>query len=105
MRKEAMCRGHRHLWIFLIITTLWLTACNGGALSPTLTPTAIPTETPSPRGIGGTLRLLNWRTTTTLNPHLSTSTKDLEASRITYEPLASVDKDGNLAALPPTANQ
>jgi peptide/nickel transport system substrate-binding protein len=99
MRKEAMCRGHRHLWIFLIITTLWLTACNGGALSPTLTPTAIPTETPSPRGIGGTLRLLNWRTTTTLNPHLSTSTKDLEASRITYEPLASVDKDGNLVPI------
>jgi peptide/nickel transport system substrate-binding protein len=48
------------------------------------------------RGAGGTLRLFYWQAPTILNPHLSAGTKDLSASRITYEPLASYDKDGNL---------
>ena len=38
-----------------------------------------------------TLKLLYWQAPTILNPHLSTGTKDLEASRITLEPLASYD--------------
>jgi peptide/nickel transport system substrate-binding protein len=54
------------------------------------------------RGTGGTLRLLYWQSPTILNPHLSVGDKDLNASRISYEPLASVDQDGkvvpNLAA-------
>ena len=33
-----------------------------------------------------TLKLLYWQAPTILNPHLSTGTKDLEASRITLEP-------------------
>ncbi|MEH2465965.1 ABC transporter substrate-binding protein [Nostoc sp.] len=33
-----------------------------------------------------------------LNPHLAQGNKDFEASRITYEPLASFDKDGKLVA-------
>lgn len=43
-----------------------------------------------------TLRILNPQAPTTLNPHLTKSVKDWEACRITYEPLASFDKDGNL---------
>ena len=44
----------------------------------------------------GTLRLFYWQAPTIVNPHLSPGTKDLSASRITYEPLASYDKDGNM---------
>jgi len=50
----------------------------------------------SERGKGGTLRLMYWQAPTVVNPHLSVGTKDLSASRIVYEPLASFDKDGNL---------
>ncbi|ABA21186.1 extracellular solute-binding protein, family 5 [Trichormus variabilis ATCC 29413] len=45
---------------------------------------------------GETLRLLYWQAPTILNPHLAQGTKDFEASRIVYEPLASHDKDGKL---------
>lgn len=37
-----------------------------------------------------------WQAPTILNPHLSTGFKDSEASRITLEPLASYDNQGNL---------
>ncbi len=43
-----------------------------------------------------TLRLLYWQAPTLLNPHLSTGTKDFEASRIVYEPLASFDARGEM---------
>ncbi|MBE9138415.1 peptide ABC transporter substrate-binding protein [Nodosilinea sp. LEGE 07088] len=53
-----------------------------------------------------TLRLLYWQAPTILNPHFSSGFKDSEASRITLEPLASFDADGNmvlfLAAEEPT---
>ncbi|MBD1874545.1 peptide ABC transporter substrate-binding protein [Nodosilinea sp. FACHB-131] len=53
-----------------------------------------------------TLRLLYWQAPTILNPHFSSGFKDAEASRITLEPLASFDADGNmvlfLAAEEPT---
>ena len=52
------------------------------------------TETSSSNS--GTLRLLYWQAPTILNPHLSTGFKDAEASRITLEPLASFDNEGNL---------
>src|SRR6266571_2824081 len=52
------------------------------------------TFTPTRRGGGGTLRLLYWQAPTILNPHLATGTKDQEASRIVYEPLWSVNPDG-----------
>jgi peptide/nickel transport system substrate-binding protein len=48
------------------------------------------------RGEDGTLRLLFWQAPTTINPHLSDGEKDQAASRIVYEPLASVDADGAL---------
>lgn len=42
------------------------------------------------------LRLLYWQAPTILNPHLSTGFKDAEASRISLEPLASFNNEGEL---------
>jgi peptide/nickel transport system substrate-binding protein len=42
------------------------------------------------------LKLLYWQAPTILNPHLSSGFKDSEASRITLEPLASFNADGEL---------
>ncbi len=52
--------------------------------------------TPTRRGGGGQLKVLWWQAPTLLNPHFATGTKDQDASRIFYEPLASFDPDGNL---------
>jgi len=54
------------------------------------------TFTPARRGGGGQLKALWWQAPTLLNPHFATGTKDQDASRIFYEPLASFDPDGNL---------
>ncbi|MGA7994144.1 MAG: peptide ABC transporter substrate-binding protein [Bradyrhizobium sp.] len=54
---------------------------------------------PTKRGGGGPLKLLWWQGPTLLNPHFATGTKDQDASRIFYEPLASWDLDGNLNAI------
>ena len=56
-----------------------------------------------------TLKLLYWQAPTILNPHLSTGFKDAEAARITLEPLASFDNEGELipflaAEIPTTEN-
>ncbi|WP_017297077.1 peptide ABC transporter substrate-binding protein [Nodosilinea nodulosa] len=63
------------------------------------------TETPA-AAASDTLRLLYWQAPTILNPHFSSGFKDSEASRITLEPLASFDAEGNmvlfLAAEEPT---
>ncbi|MBI1777080.1 MAG: peptide ABC transporter substrate-binding protein [Proteobacteria bacterium] len=53
---------------------------------------------PTKRGGGGALKVLWWQGATLLNPHFATGTKDQDGSRIFYEPLASWDPDGNLAA-------
>jgi len=66
------------------------------SVEPTEAATQAPTETVPTRGQGGTLTLLYFQAPTIVNPHLSPGTKDLSASRITYEPLASFDKDGKL---------
>ena len=58
--------------------------------------TRAPAFTPTKRGGGGALRVLWWQAPTLLNPHFGTGTKDLDGSRIFYEPLASYDPDGNL---------
>lgn len=57
--------------------------------------TAIPYK-PTKAGGGGPLKLLYWQGPTLLNPHFAIGTKDQEASRIFYEPLAGWDTDGNL---------
>ncbi len=51
---------------------------------------------PTKRGGGGALKVLWWQGPTLLNPHFATGTKDIDGSRIFYEPLASWDSDANL---------
>ena len=64
---------------------------------------------PTKRGGGGALKMLWWQAPTLLNPHFATGTKDQDASRIFYEPLAGFDPDGNVvpvlaAELPTVTN-
>ncbi len=42
-----------------------------------------------------TLRLIYWQSPTILNPHLTNVARNWEVSRLTYEPLANFDKDGD----------
>src|SRR5215218_9658456 len=51
---------------------------------------------PTKRGGGGLLKVLWWQGPTLLNPHFAIGTKDQDASRIFYEPLAGWDPDGDL---------
>jgi peptide/nickel transport system substrate-binding protein len=53
-------------------------------------------ETATTPAAGDTLKLLYWQAPTILNPHFSSGFKDSEASRITLEPLASFDAEGNM---------
>jgi peptide/nickel transport system substrate-binding protein len=55
-----------------------------------------PAFTPTRRGGGGPLKVLWWQAPTLLNPHFATGTKDQDASRIFYEPLATFDPEGNV---------
>ena len=58
-----------------------------------------PAFTPTKRGGGGHLKTLWWQAPTLLNPHFANGTKDQDASRIFYEPLAGFDPDGNLTPI------
>ena len=99
---------HKALMVMMLLTFV-LVSC--GAPAATLPPTAestqeltevptnVPTEIVPTRGQGGTLTLLYFQAPTIVNPHLSVGDKDLAASRITYEPLANFDKDGNMIPL------
>ncbi|MBN1935768.1 MAG: peptide ABC transporter substrate-binding protein [Anaerolineae bacterium] len=78
-----------------LLIVFGLAACVSAPETPTPTPAPSPTPQ-SLRGAGGVLNLLYWQAPTVLNPHLTTGTKDLAACRVTYEPLASYDKDGAL---------
>jgi peptide/nickel transport system substrate-binding protein len=51
---------------------------------------------PTKRGGGGPLKLIYWQAAVHLNPHYAGGTKDQDASRVFYEPLAGWDSDGNL---------
>lgn len=86
---DKFCRGQ--ILACSLVNLFLLAACS----SPqTATPT---TSTPAANtSAGDTLRLLYWQAPTILNPHLARGTKDFEASRIVYEPLASYDKNGKL---------
>ncbi len=76
-----------------LLGILLLTACSSpnSQSSTTSTPSAS-----NPTAASNTLKLLYWQAPTILNPHLAQGNKDFEASRITYEPLASFDKDGKV---------
>jgi len=88
-------------WVLIFV----LVGCGAPAVAPppttgpTQAATEAPTEAAPTRGQGGTLMLLYFQAPTVVNPHLSPGTKDLSASRITYEPLASFDKDGKLVPI------
>ena len=94
----------RVLPVFLLLGLL-LAGCAAPAPAapPVTTPTRVaaqaPTEALPARGQGGTLTLLYFQAPTVVNPHLSPGTKDLSASRIAYEPLATFDKDAELVPL------
>ena len=51
---------------------------------------------PTKRGGGGLLKALWWQGPTLLNPHFAVGTKDQDAARLFYEPLANWDADGNM---------
>src|SRR5213594_2815155 len=54
------------------------------------------TFNPTKSGGGGLVKTLWWQAPTLLNPHFATGTKDQDACRIFYEPLAAFDPDGNV---------
>ena len=54
---------------------------------------------PTKSGGGGALKVLWWQAPTLLNPHFAVGTKDQDASRIFYEPLAAWGPDGDLVPL------
>jgi peptide/nickel transport system substrate-binding protein len=61
------------------------------------------------RGGGGVIKLIWWQGAVHLNPHFAGGTKEQDATRIFYEPLAAWDTDGNLvpilaAEIPTRAN-
>jgi peptide/nickel transport system substrate-binding protein len=58
-----------------------------------------PAFNPTKRGGGGHLKTLWWQAPTLLNPHFANGTKDQDASRIFYEPLAGFDPDGNITPI------
>ena len=93
---------YKALTVVLVLIVV-LVGCGAPAATPLPTETEpaqaateAPTEAAPARGQGDTLTLLYFQAPTVVNPHLSPGTKDLSASRITYEPLASFDKDGKL---------
>ncbi|CAN1570102.1 DdpA ABC-type dipeptide transport system, periplasmic component [Rhabdaerophilaceae bacterium] len=51
---------------------------------------------PTKRGGGGALKLLWWQGPVLINPHFAVGSKEQDASRIFYEPLANWDPEGNL---------
>ncbi len=89
--------------LFLSTCLIGFTACDTSSTTDESESTSSETV---PAADSGILKLLYWQAPTILNPHLSTGIKDAEASRITLEPLASYDNEGNmvlfLAAEEPT---
>ncbi len=89
-------------WLRLLLLSILLLSACGTAPAPPQQPmlaTATPVPPSTGRGAGGTLRLVYFQAPTLLNPHLAGNVKDLEASRIVYEPLASFDENGDLIPL------
>ncbi len=102
---------------YLMIVTLAVAALLIAACAPTVAPPAAPpaqattapaapaatepaaqaTTAPvasSGRGSCGNLNLLWWQAPTILNPHLAQGTKDFDASRLVYLPLAAISPEG-----------
>ncbi|HEU5422668.1 MAG TPA: peptide ABC transporter substrate-binding protein [Nitrolancea sp.] len=70
------------------------------AASPVTNPGAATAETASgPAGGKGDLKLLWWQAPTIINPHIAQGTKDYDASRIVYEPLADFDANSKMVPM------
>jgi len=50
---------------------------------------------PKQRGGGGQLKMLYWQAPSTLNPHMTRGTKDVDASSLFYEQLLYIDGDAS----------
>ena len=104
MKVHYRLRQYTVLLVLLFALILVGAACAAPApATPAAAPTiAAPTTSASQpaaaskRGAGDTLKIFLWQAPTTVNPLLSPGTKDLTASRIAYEPLATYDNDGKL---------
>lgn len=100
MKTIRLSKKTFDVMVLVMLLMLVLVSCGApttkppSTIEPTQGATEAPTETISARGHGGTLTLLYFQAPTIVNPHLSQGDKDLSASRITYEPLASFNKDG-----------
>ena len=73
-----------------LLTSVLCIGCGGPSSTPSNTGQDAAITSADP-----VLKLLYWQAPTILNPHLSSGFKDAEASRITLEPLASFDAEGN----------
>ena len=76
-----------------LVANLLATSSPTAAQGARVAPSAL---SPTTAGGGGKLRLLWWQAPTIANVHLSTGTKDNDASRVVHEPLASFNRDGEL---------
>jgi len=91
-------------------TTTGGTGAATASTSAAATPAAAATTAPAgKRGGAGALRLLWWQAPTILNAHLSSGTKDFDASRLSLEPLVDIDDKNNFvpllaAEVPSTSN-
>ncbi len=90
--------GARSFARALVLFFLGILVVAGANLASPLA-AAAPPAAPA-RGACGTLRLLWWQAPTVLNAHLAQGTKDFDAARLVYEPLAAYDQNGN----PTTSN-
>ena len=64
------------------------------ALSGVAMAQSAPVYKPTKRGGGGLLKVIWWQGPTLLNPHFAVGTKDQDACRLFYEPLAAWDPAG-----------
>ena len=77
-----------------VIAAVVVAAC--GSVTTTASPA--PAAGASLRGAGGELKILYWQAPTILNPHQANGTKDIDASRLVIEPLASWGPDARPVA-------
>lgn len=99
MQTVSVQKGNKSYGFFLIILCLILTlvACNNNVAS--VQPTPIPQIQLTIRAdvdAEKSLTLLYWQSPQSFNPHLGSANRDWQAARITYEPLATFDKEGQL---------
>ncbi len=106
-------KGHafQYRGVLLVVIVLLISGCVQPVQQQMKPPDLAPTASAPPKAQAGgdTLRLMYWEAPTTLNPHLSGAFKDHNASRISYEPLATFNSTGELvpvlaAAIPSRDN-